>query len=578
MTSSHPSSTPVTALVSWAHADPGWDRGEIAQRQEQVVRLAQGLRGNGIDVDVDLFHATQDVDWTRWGPARIRDVDIVLVVVSQAWRDAWEGRGDTSRNVGAAAEADVLRTLYSRDRSALISKCRVIVLPGSESHVPDGMDGIPRFRLDNFEDADLEDLLRDLTNQPAFVLAPLGTVPVLPATTTSLTPSVAAGDSAARPAVLSRPGRQRPAAPVNDVDETVSDDRGDEVRQLRDALRALPTPQPGEGPHLPWYRTRETIMRRLSEIGGLDEQHPSVRGGDEEPNDSGELSPSDGLDGPEGPAGLGDSSVRDVAGDPANNPAEPPAHTRDTSTSDGARHGAVVGWRPAQPLADDSWYGQWSRTAGFGYNAPAVVVHVVPQTDVTISQRRYAETAERAPSTIRAHPEVSATDTVRVEQAVEAVSVIVERSERWHPNHSLPGTLRGARLAKTGQVSVWRSLPRDHMGAVIDAGDLHGAVRLSLQTAAALLPSSGPESFTPPGPTDQAPRVVVAAELIHVSGITDGTLAQLGHRSNATMHGALRNDIAVGGDESIEVSTLHNGGVNEVADVLAALLNREWRS
>ena len=116
---------PLTAFVSWAHQDPGWSSHQTAERRQDVIRLVTALRTFGIDADADIYHESDDVDWTRWGPARVRDVGVVLVVASRAWRDAWEGRGDMTRNVGAAAEAGVLYSISTENRAALWSKCRV---------------------------------------------------------------------------------------------------------------------------------------------------------------------------------------------------------------------------------------------------------------------------------------------------------------------------------------------------------------------------------------------------------------------------------------------------------------------
>lgn len=253
-TTSTDSDIPLSVLVSWAHQDADWSAIQVANRREDVVRFVTALRMFGIDADADFYHESDDVDWTRWGPARIRDVDIVLIVVSRAWRDAWEGRGDMTRNIGAAAEADVIRSISMESRASLLSKCRVVLLPGSSPDIPDGLHGVNRHSVQSFDAEGMERLLRDLTNQPLYVKVPLGQVPILPPE-------------------LSRVAEMRGS--FGQLDGTFAHDdaptgTGADQEQLKSQLRAqlaaLPTPAAGEGPHLPWYREWERVRRELAAI------------------------------------------------------------------------------------------------------------------------------------------------------------------------------------------------------------------------------------------------------------------------------------------------------------------------
>ena len=178
---SDPRPRPPSALISWAHVDQGWSPGQIDARREAVFDLATALRRNGVDVDVDLYHLSASVDWTRWGPLRIAECDFVLVVVSESWRLAWEGRGDPSKGAGAAAEADSLRSIYVMNRNAFRDKVRLVLLPGADSRdIPSGLHGVPRFEVGTIDDAGLSDLLRNLTEQPEFIRGELGALPELP--------------------------------------------------------------------------------------------------------------------------------------------------------------------------------------------------------------------------------------------------------------------------------------------------------------------------------------------------------------------------------------------------------------
>ncbi|RFA23672.1 Ltp family lipoprotein [Subtercola boreus] len=212
----HPS-----AFISWAHVDPDWSQREIDARRELVFNFATALRGNGVDADVDLYYLTDPVDWTRWGPSRVDECEFVLIVVSNSWRLAWEGGGDSSKGAGAAAEADSLRSIYAADRKVFIEKVRLILLPGANSEdIPSGLHGVPRFRIETIDEAGLSDLLRSLTKQPEFMKNALGPLPELPPN-----PPAFAGASYA-------------AAPTNsvDADETVAPPMSDVSPGQRNAL------------------------------------------------------------------------------------------------------------------------------------------------------------------------------------------------------------------------------------------------------------------------------------------------------------------------------------------------------
>lgn len=196
---------PITAMITWSHA---------GARQDHVLGLAQALRSNGIDVELDLYHQQEAVDWTRWGPRMIADVDFVLVVVSDGWREAWEGRGDPTRGAGAYAEASALRTLEAKNREDFLRKVRLVLLPDTTSgSIPDGLHGVPRHPLKEISDEGIRGLLRDLTGQAEHPKPPLGTVPILPPSVAPAPLQSAASIAASPPAAAAPAAGTTTAAP-----------------------------------------------------------------------------------------------------------------------------------------------------------------------------------------------------------------------------------------------------------------------------------------------------------------------------------------------------------------------------
>lgn len=172
----------LTAIVSYSHEDSGWSSDEVEHRKQHVLNLVAALRNNGIDANADLYR--QNEDWTRWGPQRIAGSDFTLIVVSNAWKQAWEGTGDITKHKGVRSEASAVRSIEQNGQDELQRRCRLILLPGShEEDIPTGLHGLVRYRINGFGTADLEELLRDLTGQPRYLRPPLGTRPIFPSAT-----------------------------------------------------------------------------------------------------------------------------------------------------------------------------------------------------------------------------------------------------------------------------------------------------------------------------------------------------------------------------------------------------------
>lgn len=169
-----PSAAP-TAVISWAHGDDGW--------QATVAAFAFRLREFGIDVDIDLWHLHEPgVNWSTYGPRAIQENNFVLIPVSAAYRERWEGKAAPGTGAGAAREANTLKGLFDEDQESFQRKVKIVLLPGATvNDIPAELRASgQRFQVRSLDVAGLEDLLRTLTGQPAYVPPPLGTLPALP--------------------------------------------------------------------------------------------------------------------------------------------------------------------------------------------------------------------------------------------------------------------------------------------------------------------------------------------------------------------------------------------------------------
>jgi hypothetical protein len=161
--------------VSWAHDDEAW--------QSTVATFTFAARELGIDADIDLWHLHEpSMDWTTYGPHAVQEGEFVLIPVNSAYRRRWEGVEVRGKGAGAAREDNTLKALFDDDQQAFRRKVKLIVLPGATTDdIPVELKAVvQRFEIETFDESEFEDLLRTLTNQPAFVPPPVGSLPLLP--------------------------------------------------------------------------------------------------------------------------------------------------------------------------------------------------------------------------------------------------------------------------------------------------------------------------------------------------------------------------------------------------------------
>lgn len=482
-----------TSIVSYSHSNPGWTKEQDDERLQHVLRLVWALMDYGIDADADVFH--QNEDWTRWGPGKVSSCDFILIVVSQAWKIAWEGTGDLQKYKGVRAEADAVRSIEQLGKDVFQQRCRLIMLPDSgDDDIPVGLHGILRHRLDGFAADDLELLIRDLTKQPKYVRPPLGEIPALPptmtATTREATPAATNQDTPADPPIAS------------------TDDHQARISHLKEQLAVLPLPLPGEGPHLPWYRLRQQIEGQLwTEL---------------------------------------------------NNEVTTATVARDTAI-------AAIDWIPVRGVTA-AWVDSWTPAISCGQTT--AVLHLIPTPQVPLSQRTLSFLDDTMTRLVRNEELVDSG--VGLTHAFSGDNVVIEADTPApiNGNEVKMGEFLGCRVGRSGQVSVWFSLPHDRFGPVLDqhrlAHDLEGAVH----AGAELLKATAGASVG---------RVTLAAELVQTTGLTGGTLEELGNRSSANLPGAFGQPVRVDPDEAVEATALQKPQSWGVASILAKVLVRAWK-
>jgi len=167
-----------TVFVSWAHSNDAWSSAEAKAWQAEVADFSATLVQLGVDADVDLFHLDEPMDWTRFGPRRIQESDMTVVVISEAWSQRWSGDNDPRVGAGAAAEADTLKGLFARNQAEWQRRLAIVLFPGTaDAVVPPDLDRVARLYVDLSEPDSVEAVVRLITGQPRYPKPSLGSLP-----------------------------------------------------------------------------------------------------------------------------------------------------------------------------------------------------------------------------------------------------------------------------------------------------------------------------------------------------------------------------------------------------------------
>jgi tetratricopeptide (TPR) repeat protein len=162
---------PPRVFISYSHG--------TRQHNDRVLELAQQLRRDGIDAELDQFHQHELVHWPRWCEEQLRPgkSDFVLCVCTPEYKRRIEGRVKADVGKGVFWEgAHIYNYLYNEKGNRRFVP---ILLDGATgSAVPSVLGGYTRFHLNAFDlsnpESDYAGLYRLLTGQGAVQKAELG--------------------------------------------------------------------------------------------------------------------------------------------------------------------------------------------------------------------------------------------------------------------------------------------------------------------------------------------------------------------------------------------------------------------
>jgi SEFIR domain-containing protein len=74
---------PPKIFISYTHDSPA--------HEAKVLALANRLRGDGIDADLDQYQSFPPTGWIQWMKHQVRDAQFVLVVCTETYRRRADG-------------------------------------------------------------------------------------------------------------------------------------------------------------------------------------------------------------------------------------------------------------------------------------------------------------------------------------------------------------------------------------------------------------------------------------------------------------------------------------------------------
>jgi hypothetical protein len=145
---------------------------------DRVLRLADRLRADGVDAEIDRYEEAPAEGWPLWMQRQVKNADVVICVCSATYKRRLSGDEAPGAGLGARWEGHFIRqAIY--DAGASNQKFVPVLLEGATtSDIPDELRATTYYAVSSDEGYLL--LYRRLTNQPEVQRPPLGSIRSLP--------------------------------------------------------------------------------------------------------------------------------------------------------------------------------------------------------------------------------------------------------------------------------------------------------------------------------------------------------------------------------------------------------------
>ena len=211
--------------------------------------MAQQLRRDGIDAELDQFHQEELLHWPRWCEEQLRPEksDFVLCICTPDYRRRIEGRAPVDVGKGVFWEGTLIYNyLYDEKGNR---RCLPVLLDKNPKDIPSILGGYTRFELDVFGLENLESpyskLYRLLTRQTTKPMTQVGALQKLPPL----------------------PGEERRTDFILLIGEAIKRDTEEILAILKD--RAPPASNPERPHNLPPWMAPEYFIGRKEQLRAL---------------------------------------------------------------------------------------------------------------------------------------------------------------------------------------------------------------------------------------------------------------------------------------------------------------------
>ena len=160
--------TPPKVFISYSH--------DSQVHKDRILALADKLRKDGIDCNIDQYEESPPEGWHRWMLNQVEAADFVLIACTEQYDRCFRGQEEPGKGQGATWEGGVIiQELY--DTEGQNSKFIPVTLTAEDANfIPSPLRSATRYRLQN----KYKLLYCRLTNQHQTPRPPLGKLQSLP--------------------------------------------------------------------------------------------------------------------------------------------------------------------------------------------------------------------------------------------------------------------------------------------------------------------------------------------------------------------------------------------------------------
>jgi hypothetical protein len=135
-------SDPPKVLISYTHDSP--------EHQQRVLALAERLRADGVDAQIDCYVAGTPVEgWPRWMLNQLDWAEFVLVVCTETYYRRFRGLEQPGNGKGADWEGNLITLEMYQARSRTTKFVPIFFDPQNEAFIPEPPSGQTHYLLDS---------------------------------------------------------------------------------------------------------------------------------------------------------------------------------------------------------------------------------------------------------------------------------------------------------------------------------------------------------------------------------------------------------------------------------------------